>query len=730
MIKKIIWVISLILLGSIMFSVVGCNNGKKNKESNEKALMLFEVDEGLGGYEFVAGCKTEDGSHDFSKIDTILNNVYSGIGKLQEKYDVGAHIYPNWYYKENGWNTEHSDGLQKWSKDFLYAMDFFKEKGIYVYLEYLSSTIYVSQNGENGRLPCVNVNHGKSDEEHMVWGVPCDFQALEALKKHYPETFRGLRFHELIGTDDLAMQGNPHACRIYEEDITAIVKEAKNLNLELAWSEQFWDRAFNSAEYWLDRVDNAYKVLGDNLIVMLANNAVDIPSVAHFKVYDQLKDRFPKSNLGYSNQAWFLDQLILGADTKCEDQHFIPAEVVAGFSQKALSLGAKIVQFEPFFHLFNYTRQGINGGTDYTYGGIAMNKVVPNYELIQGDYLDYSPKTELLRIVDYLLDDNFIFANINDCFDTSSAVVNSNNANNPPKLFSQTTMCFMGDDVKFYDSYNNNVGVWYNQNENRYTERVIDKNALVIGRISYTKGAFDDVLKVIKEDGKNIGYIYNSISGKVYVDKTTFADNSNGEFIGFCSVNLIQEKTYRGKDTDEIIVARQKDGQVKLSLYSANLEKDGFTEITGARASVIDDYFGSSILPFSNYLGVYNVRNSKAIGKTTCLRGIDGMVVAYKVDGGVKLFGKRSIISSEINQTIQLDGEIIGIAFGDNDFDKYAEEEMFICTSTTNGTKVDAYRFKTDKEFEKVSSIINLGTYKPEQFFVLQKYYYVNDITL
>ena len=65
-----------------------------------------------------------------------------------------------------------------------------------------------------------------------------------------------------------------------------------------------------------------------------------------------------------------------------------------------------------------------------------------------------------------------------------------------------------------------------------------------------------------------------------------------------------------------------------------------------------------------------------------------------------------------------------------NDFDKYAEEEMFICTSTTNGTKVDAYRFKTDKEFEKVSSIINLGTYKPEQFFVLQKYYYVNDITL
>ena len=65
----------------LAFSFVGCKKKKGDGTSNststpedssvkppiveeEPVTLLFEVDEGLGGYEFVAGCKKLDGSYD------------------------------------------------------------------------------------------------------------------------------------------------------------------------------------------------------------------------------------------------------------------------------------------------------------------------------------------------------------------------------------------------------------------------------------------------------------------------------------------------------------------------------------------------------------------------------------------------------------------------------------------------------------------------------------------
>ena len=139
----------------LAFSFVGCKKKKGDGTSNststpedssvkppiveeEPVTLLFEVDEGLGGYEFVAGCKKLDGSYDYAKMDIFLNNVYEGVKQFEGKYKVALHIYPEWYYKESGWSNNHTDGLQKWSDDFLYAMDFCEQKGIEVYLEILS----------------------------------------------------------------------------------------------------------------------------------------------------------------------------------------------------------------------------------------------------------------------------------------------------------------------------------------------------------------------------------------------------------------------------------------------------------------------------------------------------------------------------------------------------------------------------------------------------------------
>ncbi|MBQ7164653.1 MAG: hypothetical protein IJR61_04925 [Clostridia bacterium] len=745
--KFAVFMLVLILLCGTCFT--GCKNKDNGKDSvpvgttsenseaipatpadEEKPVLLFEIDEGLGGYEFVAGCKKTDGSYDYEKMDVVLSNVYDGIKGLKGKYKPAVHIYPEWYYKAGGWNADYTDGFQKWSPDFIYAMDFFKERGIEVYLEILSSTIYVCQNGEEGALPVVNVNDGISDTERNVWGCSCDFQSLRALKKRYPETFTGLRFHELIGTEALAAGGNKHACRIYEDDVYAIADEAKDLGVDLLWSDQMWGNCFkfSSFAFWLDRVAAVREKLGDKLIIAFANNTADISAVVNFTVYDSLAERFDGIKTGYSNQAWFLDAFIMN-DTKCETQAYIPVEIVAGFAQKALLRGAKIVQFEPYFHLFNYTRQNINGGNDYARGGITMTRIKPRYEEIQGDKLDYSPRSELLRLVDYLNADEFAFADLEKFFDESTGKIKTDSALDPPVMYQQTTLALFGNEVAFYDKYNNDSSRWLNQNENRFTARVIDKNAVFTGRLSYTAGGFDDVLTVVKENGNNVGRVYNCISGIVFEDRNTFADNADGEFIGCTAANLIKAKTYRGKDTDEIVTFRKKDGKIKLGLYTANMTGDGYGELTGSSASVLADFFGSNELPAENFLGVYGVRSSKAIGKTSYLRNIDGLVALYAEGNRLTVMGKRKINSADINEVITFGGKVICAAFADADLDINSSDEL-IAVTDEGGASVYVSAFASDKKFAPAEKVISAGVKGIKHSASFGKFYYQNDTNL
>ena len=61
----------------------GGDSSTEQPADDEKVTLLFEIDEGLAGYEFVAGCKKPDGSFDFDKMDVFLNNVYNGVKGLK-----------------------------------------------------------------------------------------------------------------------------------------------------------------------------------------------------------------------------------------------------------------------------------------------------------------------------------------------------------------------------------------------------------------------------------------------------------------------------------------------------------------------------------------------------------------------------------------------------------------------------------------------------------------------
>ena len=177
-------------------------------------------------------------------------------------------------------------------------------------------------------------------------------------------------------------------------------------------------------------------------------------------------------------------------------------------------------------------------------------------------------------------------------------------------------------------------------------------------------------------------------------------------------------------------MARKQGNQINLSLYKANLSSDGFTRVTGSAVSVLDDYFGSATLDAANFRGLSGIRTSKAIGKTSCLRNLDGLVAIYASGNEMRIVGKRKISATEIDYTIRLDGEFVAAAFGNSDLDVGNTDELFVVTKSGSGSVVNVYNFRGNNEFEKSGVELALSAGSLKNFCVFGKYYYLNDTSL
>ncbi len=721
----------------------------------EKKTLMFEIDEGMCGVEFVAGCKNTDGSYDYDRMDLIMNNIYEGIKDLKPLYDVAVHIYFNWYYDADGWGgKDPADPINRWDPALLYALDFFREKEIGVYFEWMSSGNYTNQNGELGTLPLVDIYLGtEGKEERFVKGISADIASVKALQAAYSDVFWGVRFHELIGTHNGGVAGNPHCYTIEEQDVYALIDACADMGIELVWSDHSWSEmyAMTENEMWQRRVKYAEEKLGEDLTVMWANNAGGyLVDYLNFSLYDEFERDFPTANTGFSAQNWIMSSfyLLRGPESvtgpaECDT----PVELTAGIAIAAFMNGAKIVQFEPSYQFFNWPRSlyaydALGQGGDIPGKGSLMPNYTPPASQIEGDDCDYSPRVELKRFVEILNSKSTQFANVADFFDESMTRIFSNDVQDPPKTYSQSTVMVTDAEGnrRFLDHYNNDAETWLEQNENRFTDRVFNSEVIASGHVICNDHAYDEVITVVKENGRNVGYFYNARSCFLSRNTTIFADNDKGEFVGFTTANLIKNRVSTvNMDCDEIVVAREKDGQINLSLYQAmpktvsTVDKSGnfvYQEVTSEVDSfILVRMLGGKTLDAENFLGLVGVRDRITIGKQTRLRELDGLFAVYATDTGVELIGRLEKGGDRLTLPVTVDGKVTAAAAGDFDLDVFMTDELLLAVEKDGQTKIFGYQFASGSLLKQETEL-DLGACSVDSLTTFRKSFFIYDADL
>lgn len=730
-------IILCILSAVLCMSAVGCGPAepKPNPSGSEgKKTLLFQVDEGVGGYEFIAG-------YGYSKesLDSVLNYVYEGLSPLQEKYHLAVLIYPNHYYKEEGWGKDPADAINRFSDNFLYAMDFFEQKGIYVYLEIMSSGIYTNQNGELARLPIVDINCGTDKGERRVKGISMDLESVKALKKRFPKSFEGLRFHELIGTNDLGLRGDPHAYIIYEEDVRAIIDTVADNNLRLIFSDHAWDAIYSSTTrlYWQDVGNYAATRLGERCTFVWANNSVNAMSVLNLDMMLQVANSFPGTKYGLSNQNWFQTAVMIATNDLTNEypESDMPLELTMGFTMRAFERGADLVQFEAPYQFFNYFRN--------IYVSNALGLGSDKFPEYVGDSTayehkaDFSPRQELYRFVQYLLNPIDDFNRVEDFFDSELSRITENSERNPAKMYTQSTIGTYGngDKPRYYDKYVNNKQKWLRQDDYRLGDWFMNEDTLQIERFAMTYNNNDSVISARRENGKVVGYVHNIRNSQVLRDESIFADDENGKFLAFATANLIPETvTNCGVDTDEIIVLRDNNGRMHFSMYKVknngdydssmpNVHKTSLYKIDDARTqSYIVNLFGRANFSSSGFMSMHGVRNRNSVfaDKT---RPTEGLVMVYRDGADTVVFGKRECFSAYFEQKIEVDGDILAVTTGDVDMDGGLDDELIIEVRKGASTSLRFAKFGKNT-FEVLDESIDLGGYSSAKLFFFRKSWY------
>ena len=527
--------------------LTGCNVIEAKKE------LVFLIDEGMRGTEL-----TGKYSNDTTSLKLALDNIYDGLKQFQSEYDVSVLIYPTWSYSADGFpgRGDVQEGMNRIHTSLHQTIQYFGEKGIGTYLELYSSGIYTNQNGELGNLPLVNRYYGKDEP---VKSLSVDLDCLEALFRNYKE-LKGVRFHELIGSNDRRDDGHGFAADFELPVQTAQL--CQKYNKRLIWSDHSWDLAFNETSYstpddykiWLTTLNKVCDILADKITIVFANNGWggEYQSLTYGRTMAGYRNN---NRWGYSVQSWWWQEIDARAlprwGAECGGGHRwystamidMPIELMAAFSIKAFQLGADLVQLEPAYYFFhsNVPKQTLTRYADY----------LLNAGKSPEDYPSMDPVDYYTTDIPWLLDNSWV--------------------DKPPK-YNQTTLVMPGSKTVSYDTYNSNPSVWYQSHSRQYPQDVFSGNIIDAVRIDFLFNQIDEILVVKKEGGKLVTNFYNSEGVLMASDSEIAATNNNGEFAGICALNLWQHyegcRTDAYGDTDEIVVARKKNGNIHFTVYT------------------------------------------------------------------------------------------------------------------------------------------------------------------
>lgn len=603
----------------------------------QKPLLVFEIDEGFPS-SLISAYKD-----DFKGLDARLDNIRKGLTELTTKYDVAVLVYPTHLYDQNAFGKNSDQPINRIHPALMHVFEYFERHNtsqhkITVMLEAYSSGIATSQNGELASVKPAPIDSNPDGKGISGWAM--DVDALAAIKDAFPDVFRGIRFHELYGSDMVWKIKGSHGFLLNTDAVHGAIDLCKRKNLFLLWSDSNWlmkttpdtckplfvydenHKPYFLTEPYSGLQDYAEAQLGDKVCFSWANNnyhftqnlefldsivTASKPGVEHllsdwFQFSMPFKD-FPfkhrkHSKWGMSIQSWFWHEYTNSMNGRYFflGENDCPVEILQAYVLKGLREGASVLQFEPSWYFFNEE-------VGYTNGFTGAYERKP----------DHSERLVFKRLKQILMNPNDPGnppSTLDAIFDRDQQRFHENCASNPPKTFRQATLGIISDSgsknayLDFY-SYGRK---WVRQDQFRYDDRLFAGDIKDVCRIELQGDGIDEILAVnCMQSGKLIVRFYNQNSGFISEDKEITTDNVKGRFVGLTTANLISETVQQG-DPDEIIAAYERDGIISFQIYKAIPAPDSAFNI---RYSPLTDKENSDLLNHS--LGTVSLETNRFV---------------------------------------------------------------------------------------------------------------------
>ena len=676
-----------LLCGAFVLPFAACGGTPDGPDGpdgpTEKPILLFQIDESVKNRELLGVY-----SNDYDGLHTALDNIFEATEPLTEQYDVRYLLGIHYQYQEEGFgNGDPSVPLNRISPVLKECLQYMEDHDKSMYLEQYSSNIFSHQlskldgSAGNDTLPPVPLHYGDTEK---VYGMTMDVEALGAIAEEY-DSFAGVRFHELIGSD------SAYQVHISTDAIKAIVDVMAENGRQLVWGDHSWDTIYSltSLADWKERLSYATGELGEDLIVNFSNNSWDLVKSVNLEPMLEEED-FKGASFGYSVQAWFWQESdVASLNTQVKPKWYttayqdMPVELMASFTLGGIGRGARLIQYEPPNYFFNYYYTG----DTYNAANFTENGA------------DYTGRITLARFIDLVTapEAERIAASPDEFYSDREAQLDLNREEDSPKKYNQTTIGVIGAENDYFDVYNNDKTKVYASRENRFLPSVTEGEIIGVSRTSLTFGCRDELLVVRAGENGAVADFYYYNSSKMYSDAAVFADNEKGTVTAVTTANVLSEKvaSLQG-DPDEIIVRREKDGAAVYEVYKA-------VNVSDPAAWYPFSYRYSHDLEISaSEVGAvegYRLRNALKADETR----VQDFVGSFTADGNslsVKLDLARGAQQYAIDTVIETEGTIVDFVTADVDLD--IEDDIVLLVRGADGKyRIEVYG-RNGTEFEKL----------------------------
>ena len=564
----------------------------------ERTLLVFEIDEGFPS-SLISARKD-----DFKDLDRHLDNIRKGLSELTSRYDVAVLIYPTHLYDRNAFGKDADQPANRIHPALIHVFEYFKthntrHRKITIMLESYSSGIATSQNGEIASVKPAPLDSRRDSKGISGWAM--DVDTITAIKDAFPNVFRGIRFHEIYGSDMVWRIRGSHGFLLEPDVVRGAIDLCKRKDLFLLWSDSNWlmktvpdtgkpifvydneHKPYFQIDPYSSLQDYAEAQLRSNVCFSWANNNYHFAQNLEFldSVIESSRpdverpisewihfsmpfNDFPfkhrrYSKWGISIQSWFWHEYTNSMNGRYFflGENDCPVEILQAYVLKGLREGASVMQFEPSWYFFNEN-------IGYTNGFTGAYERKPNH----------SERLVFKRFKQALMDPvnpNNPPSTLHSIFDKNQQRFHENSISNPPKTFRQTTLSIIPEDgaANMYLDFYSYGRSWERRDEFRYDSRLFAGDIMDVCRIEIQGDGIDEILVLNRgRSGKQTILFFNQNSGFISQDKTIAADNEYGRFVGMAAANLIPE-TVRQGDPDEIIAARECDGVIGFRVYRA-----------------------------------------------------------------------------------------------------------------------------------------------------------------